>query len=121
MPDRVESRHGPIWQRIRGQKLEHGGLTNYPVDGLIGFFPPPRPKKLVVKPGQFVVLLRGRYSAVESLNIVRCEPAISPACPIDSGSPSGHTNVIAEEQPHQRAISGRDVTHGGDDWGYDNR
>src|SRR5205814_8974425 len=85
------------------------------------FFPLPRPKKLVVKPGQFVVLLRGRYSAVESLNIVRCEPAISPACPVDSGSPSGHTNVIAEEQPPQRAIGGRVVHHGGDNMGVADR
>src|SRR5205814_4845322 len=68
------------------------------------FFPLPRPKKLVVKPGQFVVLLRGRYSAVESLNIVRCEPAISPACPVDSGSPSGHTNRSEEHTSELQSL-----------------
>src|SRR5438876_9140271 len=78
-------------------------------------------KKLVVKPNQFIVLLWGRYSAVGSLDIVRCEPAISPACPVDRESPSCHADVIAEEVPSQQGVSGRVVHDGGDDMGVGDR
>src|SRR5438034_10640529 len=86
------------------------------MEGRGELFPPLlQRKKLVVKPNQFIVLLWGRYSAVGSLNIVRCEPAISPACPVDRESPSCHADVIPQKVPSQQGVSGRPDHDGGDD------